>query len=114
MTSGAPSGPVVRRPWDAGLQPERTALAWNRTGLAIVVNALLALRAGWTSERPMLVVVAFVLLIAAGGAIVYGAWRQRHLSTGLGMTAPPALAIACAAIVTLVASAAGLTSMLVR
>ncbi|HEU0199380.1 MAG TPA: DUF202 domain-containing protein [Burkholderiaceae bacterium] len=62
-------------PRDPGLQSERTALAWNRTSLAIVANGLLALRAGWISGQAAIVVLALALLIAAGAAFVYGLWR---------------------------------------
>ncbi|MEO6959286.1 MAG: DUF202 domain-containing protein [Burkholderiaceae bacterium] len=98
----------------AGLQAERTALAWNRTGLAILANGLLVLRAGSESHRVSLVVVASALLLAAGAAVFYGAWRRRHLLSGQGTIAPRSMAIVTTAVVVWVACAAGIASILVR
>ncbi len=96
---------------DPGLQPERTALAWNRTGLAMLVNALLALRTGWTSHQSPITVLGFVLLLASGAIIFYGAWRRRHLVHGHGTIAPSAHAVAAVAAATLLACAVALASV---
>ena len=96
---------------DPGLQPERTALAWSRTGLAMLVNALLALRTGWTSHQAPITVLGFVLLLASGATIFYAAWRRRHLLRGQGPIAPSAHAIAEVAADTLLGCAVELASV---
>jgi uncharacterized membrane protein YidH (DUF202 family) len=108
MTTSASVPP----PRDPGLQAERTALAWNRTGMAILVNALLVLRAGLSSERHAITTLALVLMLAAGALFVFGAWRRRHLIGGHGHVAPPTLAPVLTTIVTMAACAAGIASIL--
>lgn len=114
MSSGAVADESGR---DPGLQGERTALSWTRTALVITVNALLALRSGLVYGQLGLTLVGVVLVLAAIGAVVYGNLRGRALSGHLGHHVPPAapaLAITVLAAVTLIASAAGVASVLVR
>jgi uncharacterized membrane protein YidH (DUF202 family) len=108
-----PSGEAVSPIRDPGLQAERTALAWNRTGLSVLVNALLALRTGWDSGEAGLSALAIALLLAAGAAIYYGAWRRRHLLSSHPSIAPSSFAIAAAAVVAIAACAAGLFAILI-
>jgi uncharacterized membrane protein YidH (DUF202 family) len=96
---------------DPGLQAERTALAWNRTGLAVLANALLALRTGWSSGQTTLSAVAIALLMASGATICYGAWRRRQLLGSAASIAPPARAMAWTAFVALAACATGLAAI---
>lgn len=102
-----------RRPRDPGLQAERTALAWSRTGLAMLVNALLALRSGWTVRDAPITALGFVLLAASGVTIVYGAWRRRTLLVEYEVFAPSAHAVTAVVAVTLLACAVGVASVLV-
>ncbi len=72
--------------FDVGLQPERTALAWRRTGLALLGGSLVAGRilpevlGAWTVALGLIgEIVASLLLVTIG-------WRYRthyrHLSAG--------------------------------
>jgi uncharacterized membrane protein YidH (DUF202 family) len=104
--------PTPDFPRDPGLQAERTALAWRRTGAAVLANALLILRSGIVNERPHVTAFAIVLLLAAGVLTVFGAWRGRHLLDVKGRVVPPALAPALTALVAVVACVAGIASVL--
>jgi uncharacterized membrane protein YidH (DUF202 family) len=51
-------------PRDPGLQPERTALAWQRTALATAVLAVLLLRDGIVHGAPPALVAGVVIGLA--------------------------------------------------
>ncbi|WP_209561594.1 DUF202 domain-containing protein [Frigoribacterium sp. PvP032] len=71
--SDAPN--VPDGPWDQGLQPERTALAWRRTGLALTVGSLIGLRV----LPPLLGPAAYVLAglgVVASLAVLAAAHRR--------------------------------------
>lgn len=83
---------------DPGLQRERTAMAWTRTSLSVLVNALIVLRAGGNADNKVILALGFLLLAAAGGAIACGAWRSRRLASGANPTTPWALVAATVAV----------------
>ena len=98
---------------DPGLQPQRTALAWSRTSLAVFINALLALRTGAQLGRTFVVALGIVLLFAAAGIVACGAWRQRCLAHSHAPSAPSVWMIRGVVIASWLACAAGLVSILV-
>jgi uncharacterized membrane protein YidH (DUF202 family) len=93
---------------DPGLQSERTALAWRRTALGVLANALLLIRAGLVGDHTLPLVSGLVLLGAAGATQCFSAWRRRELSRAEGAAAVPAAALAILATVTASCAAAAL------
>ena len=98
-------------PCDPGLQRERTAMAWTRTSLALLANALVVLRAGAISRQWPVLALGTLLLSAAGGAVACGVWRARTLAHGSDPRTPLALVVATVA-VTWAASVAGIAAIL--
>jgi uncharacterized membrane protein YidH (DUF202 family) len=101
--------PAVR---DPGLQAERTALAWARTALAVLANALLVLRFGWSSQRVAFVALGISLVLGAGATLVIGLRRHRELTDAVAPGVAPTGAIAAVATIAATAAAIGLLSLL--
>ncbi len=70
-------------PWDAGLQPERTELAWRRTVLAVTGGTVLAGRYLGAGD-PVLGLALPVLALLGGLALLHaGTVRFRRLGANL-------------------------------
>jgi len=69
--------------FDPGLQPERTSLAWRRTGLALTVASLLSVRVLPVVLGPWATVPAVLGLVAALTVLVLAHRRQRVLQHAL-------------------------------
>lgn len=85
-------------PWDTGLQPERTALAWSRFSIALAVVGVATLRTfshprlDWTSVLSAGFVLVTALVIGQRGSARYGTSHramhdQRTLPGGLLLAA---------------------------
>jgi hypothetical protein len=132
--SPAPEGPDVDGPWDPGLQPERTALAWRRTGLALTVGSLIGLRVLPELLGPAAYALAGIGVVAS--LAVLGAAHRRYRTvhrllvaardgepgvapgsgSGSGSTSPDRVATtggALPAVVAALACAAGVAALVV-
>ena len=96
---------------DPGLQPQRTALAWTRTGLSVLLNAVVVLRSGMQADQPLILGLGFVLLVAAAVAVACGGWRARRLTIDITHSAPPGIVVGGVVGVSCVACVAGLASI---
>lgn len=97
---------------DLGLQPQRTSLAWSRTGLAVLVNAVVVLRTAVNGYDGLLLALGLGLLLASGIVGLFGVERSTALRSGLHRTGVPRRSIFSVTVVTLTAAVAGILCML--
>ena len=62
-------------PKDPGAQPERTLLAWQRTGLSLALNGFLLMRNGMLHSESSLLASGLLAIVAAG--LSYMSARRR-------------------------------------
>jgi uncharacterized membrane protein YidH (DUF202 family) len=105
--------PPPAPPRDPGLQAERTALAWNRTVLALLVNALLALRLGLSGGQSLLMLTLGGALLASAGAVMWLAHRRRRMLVGdAHIGGPPVWMVRFTVMAVVGASVTGLAGVL--
>lgn len=65
---------------DPGLQPERTALSWQRTAFSSLVLALVTVRSGYHQGSSLLTSLGCASVIFAALMIVLSRWRQQVIA----------------------------------
>uniref|UniRef100_UPI003531972E DUF202 domain-containing protein n=1 Tax=Cupriavidus sp. WGlv3 TaxID=2919924 RepID=UPI003531972E len=73
---------------DPGVQPERTALAWYRTALTMLVNGSLLVRSAAEARSPLAWTVALLVFFAALVLFTVGSHRSRALLLAASPSAP--------------------------
>lgn len=97
---------------DRGVQPERTALAWRRTALAMAGNGLLLVRAGAASHSRGVITASVLVLVAAIVMFSAGAYRKRALLQNAPVRGPHALLALCIVFAVWLAGTAAIAVML--
>jgi putative membrane protein len=102
---------TAAQPRSVETQPERTALAWQRTGLGVLaIGGLIAHGAVEHEDRVLLVVAGAAALLGLGvlGGLAPVRYRQvrRRRTAGASMAAPRLLGAATAAVVLVAVAAA--------
>lgn len=67
---------------DPGLQPERTALAWNRTTVSLALVSMIWLRWSHTFGGTVLVMIG---LMVASAVVLHGTQRARYRKAARGL-----------------------------
>lgn len=67
---------------DPGLQPERTQLAWRRTGWSMLIPGLLCLR-GWRHGGDLFYATSGIMLVLGALLLLCTLQRKRHSAVSL-------------------------------
>lgn len=87
--AGDEDGPGLDRVFDGGLQHERTALAWDRTGLSLLVVGALLLRSGGPPYGDVVHLPGYVGLSVGAILLWAGGRRYRRREVSLREGASP-------------------------
>jgi uncharacterized membrane protein YidH (DUF202 family) len=96
---------------DPGLQPERTALAWRRTALAMLANGALLVRGSIHTDSRVLFMVSMAIVVASLSTFGIATWRHRELMQHDPPRAPHASLMMLVAGIVLVSTAVGVFSI---
>jgi uncharacterized membrane protein YidH (DUF202 family) len=83
----------LEAPFDAGLQPERTLLAWRRTALALALGCALVVRLTITGPWPVTGLMGIVGIGLSGTVYVGATKRYRRVHAALHSGTPHGVAL---------------------
>jgi uncharacterized membrane protein YidH (DUF202 family) len=107
---------VTDAPFDVGLQPERTLLAWRRTALAVAAGSAVVARLSMDTSWPLLALagIAGIALAATGYVVASVRYRRTHSALHSGAYRHDSRPIALIGLGTLVLSLVAASWVLVN